>query len=845
MAVLRTDYVRISHARFLDCFWPVPPTDSASFKEQTRSSRAFKLKLKHITETSRGKTPTDLLIRYVREHKLAEGFKFSLQASEGSPDASDTGNWAQLVREGDAKPEWAKPAVLFKFCDTDPFRELDQVRRGDYHSYPYYGEDDDYDGQKESLITLRDNIAATVQRYFVDQHLTAVFVVMLYDSTVRLSRWDRDGVLFSKRIDYIKNLDVLPDVFRRLSMLTDEQLGCDPTVTPVLPGTADYNLMETLSAARPDDFPLEEGTVVEGDTEDASRVFACFREAFADGLSKSKSGARWRLSIPVGGDGASHDFLVGSPFMYEYGADSDCRNGRAYIAVDCETGCFVFLKDAWRIAADDGVRPREGQVLAHLNQAGVPHVPTLVCEADLQASKTCTFVQPRDPSDDDEVDSDGDTDYDAVYAVDHTGYNTQPQKHYRIATRELCVTLHLSFETGPQLLSTLKDCLIAHAEAVKAGYIHGDISYSNLMIYPSIHRDFGTSTVRWQGMLIDWELNRPAKPNRYRLSNYSRRRHRTWISASSAYCANTMKEIDVADELESFLWSILFIAVRFLRTNFSPKDVDGFIERFCKYTLSPRHCACHMSVLKQQALLRGQFDNAYRYVFKGHDAQGDLVDTPMNAFFDEYLHLCHAAYVPRMCGPTWKIYPRPQPRENETREDAGMDKIEARELAKKLDDHSAVLELIDRTLRMDWPRDEHAGDQWMMSKRAEKEKKEKEEKERQEKEEKEKDDVAAAEDGAKENDMGGRGREKRVRKAAAKNNSRRAVPKRNKRPAAGSKSRTLVASRKINHPAQKEPPPQQEDDNPLKRRRNPVRSTRQTVQDQPPEEPPTKRRRRC
>lgn len=60
---------------------------------------------------------------------------------------------------------------------------------------------------------------------------------------------------------------------------------------------------------------------------------------------------------------------------------------------------------------------------------------------------------------------------------------------------------------------------------MKAGYIHGDISYSNLMIYPSIHRDFGTSTVRWQGMLIDWELNRPAKPNGYRLSEYARCQH--------------------------------------------------------------------------------------------------------------------------------------------------------------------------------------------------------------------------------------------------------------------------------------------------------------------------------
>ncbi len=313
-----------------------------------------------------------------------------------------------------------------------------------------------------------------------------------------------------------------------------------------------------------------------------------------------------------------------------------------------------------------------------------------------------------------------------------------------------------------------------------------------------------------------------------------------------------MKEIDVADELESFLWSILFIAVRFLRTNFSPKDVDNFIERLCKFTLRPQYCTCEMSQLKQQALRRGEFYSSFRHVFTGHDAQGDSVDTPMNTFFDEYLHLCHAAYVARRCGPAWALYPRPRPRQNDKREDAGAGKIQARELAKKLEDHSAVLELIDRTVGMDWPRDEHAGDQWVMYQKAqrEKEKKEQEEKEREEKEkereemereEKEKEDVAAAE----ENAMGGRlGQEKRVRKVAAKDNSRRAVSKRNKRTAAGSKSRALVASRKINDPAQKEPPQQQEDDNPLKRRRNPVRSTRQ-AQNRPPEEPPTKRRRRC
>lgn len=389
-------------------------------------------------------------MKHVNTHKVAQGFYLS-------PDPSlyleSLDGWAELSRVDDAKPNWAKPRVLFRFVDHDPYQELEPclLPRGSHVPADYH------DSHKVYREEVRQDIARTVQHHFVVQHVTAVFVVIIHRFQLRLSRWDRDGTIFSKIVNYTNPTGALSDVLWRISMLTDEQLGSDPTVTPVLPGSPDYQLMEDMRKARPEDHPCENGAKIEGNWRNTSREFAYVRERFSKSLEDTE--ARWKLAIPLE-DGSNHSFLAATPFSHQSGLQVDGRNGRAYIALDCKSKRFVFLKDVWRYACDDDVRLREGEVLSKLNNAKerVYFVPTLVCERDLpgQQTKTRDFYK-RPPYVEHEF---GDINaYNAVWPRDAMGNAIVRKAHYRFAVREVCISLYDGIKSGKLLLSVFRDCL--------------------------------------------------------------------------------------------------------------------------------------------------------------------------------------------------------------------------------------------------------------------------------------------------------------------------------------------------------------------------------------------------
>ncbi|EJF59480.1 hypothetical protein DICSQDRAFT_172075 [Dichomitus squalens LYAD-421 SS1] len=82
----------------------------------------------------------------------------------------------------------------------------------------------------------------------------------------------------------------------------------------------------------------------------------------------------------------SHAYLMGKP---TFRALELLGHGmRGYVAYECETGRFVWLKDMWR--ASYMLTKTEGEVLWKLNAAGVSHVPTLVCDGNVHDQATIT-----------------------------------------------------------------------------------------------------------------------------------------------------------------------------------------------------------------------------------------------------------------------------------------------------------------------------------------------------------------------------------------------------------------------------------------------------------------------
>ena len=366
----------------------------------------------------------------VQKFKLWPRHKLTLCSSD--PTAF---SWAYVEPLKDPRPCWARPRVLFRFCDIDPGH--DTLPTG-------------YDPARETSeagalqTALWRDVCTQVQRHFTLQQLSALYVVLVRDDAAfRVTRWDRTGVVATDWVDCADKPSLLADLFWRASMVSDEQLGFDATATPVLPGTLEHELMDRLARPRADDFDCEPGTTVEGDLEGSGRAFKFARAEFKRTLAGSPflgdGQPRWKLSVPSPAPGdPPREFLVGAPLKCEKGAFFDWRNARGYLALDCQTEGFVFLKDTWRELDQQPDGASEGDCLTKLNGAGVPHVPTLLCHADLEDTETpVPDAAARD--------------------VEEEGELTR-RRHYRMAVKEFCLPLsHIL--NGRQFVSAVRDCI--------------------------------------------------------------------------------------------------------------------------------------------------------------------------------------------------------------------------------------------------------------------------------------------------------------------------------------------------------------------------------------------------
>ena len=360
--------------------------------------------------------------------------KHSLCLDTTPPNAEP--EWGHIEPIDDPRPAWARPQVLFLFVN------------------------DDSESPGPSELYRPEDVLLKVQHRFTVQQLTAVFVVVVGYDFVQPMRCDRSGRIISCPENYVRDPAVLPDLFWRLSVLTDTQLGLDPTASPVLPGTPDYDLMHTLAERHDDiDIPWEDGKDVPpmpkvpavGDEPVEPQHWIHERSWFRTLLEPSEDSCDferdkpfWRLTVPDDEDpDAPREFLIGMPLSHRQseGTSIDERNTRVYIAYDCKRKTFVCLKDCWREVEAEGVAlEREGQVLRKLNDAGVPYVPTLVCEADLpgQVTRTPEFWTKWDGFPDKE----------------------KPTKfwHYRMVTEEVCMELS-EVKTSRLLVSIMHDCI--------------------------------------------------------------------------------------------------------------------------------------------------------------------------------------------------------------------------------------------------------------------------------------------------------------------------------------------------------------------------------------------------
>ncbi|EJF59474.1 hypothetical protein DICSQDRAFT_172068 [Dichomitus squalens LYAD-421 SS1] len=492
------------------------------------------------------------------------------------------------------------------------------------------------------------------------QHRTAVFMLLVIGRRFRILRWDRAGVIVTPSVDYYEEPDELCDFLWRISHVSDTTLGFDPTAIRLSPSDPDWVKMEEYAVALESDVSSAPRTLQPGEleqpapgSEESPVVFDYVRTMFAQSIA-DRRWPRYRLSVCQGSN--HQEFLVGKPTFCASGAIG--RGTRGFVAIDCQTGCFVWLKDAWRVSYEK-VEP-EGSILARLNaDPEIKDVPTLLCHGDVLCQKTLTATwweaanplpstrkskrsknaknameaAPSSTSDgsrgvkrkrEDEPESLA-TDYRADCPM-------RQHNHYRVVVKEVGLPLK-KFRDGIQLVHILLDCHTTHGlAATRPGIniLHRDISDSNIIIVPKVVQANSNSPrlLNWTGVLTDWEMSKPTASHGDLTPARQPLRSGDW-QFKSAYLLNNSGGTTIPDELESIVLILIYYCVRYLDSSIERHSaVATFLDEFYDcFTVQDGVVKC--GERKATLLAQGQLVH--------YDPAEGLIPICFNAFPLDYL----------------------------------------------------------------------------------------------------------------------------------------------------------------------------------------------------------------
>ncbi|KAH9888449.1 hypothetical protein C8Q73DRAFT_794207 [Cubamyces lactineus] len=658
--------VPLSLDEFYDIFLPVS-LDRKSHRRSTTLRAAFSQLDQGGDKLWHTQAIVDQFKKVVNDPKLAPGLKLDLSPH---PPVDPEDGWAAVNQKidgalfhGGCKLTNGRPnhvehlvSVVFKggdVAENDPFRNICEK------ASLVQGPEPDTSSQLSRAQFTKD-----AEKFFSRQPRTHLFTLFVVSRYFRIMRWDHSGVVITPPADYVAHPELLYEFLWRVGRASKAQLGFDPTATLIKRGSPEYKLMDQLSQPVATDLPAKRWEPVADGSE--NNVFEYVRTMFRNSLAKDWP--RWKLSIPQV-DGSTREFLVGKPCYLE--DELIGRATRGYVAVDPaaseEKKKFVWLKDTWRILY--GILEAEGVALEYLKQNAndLFGIPTLVCHGDLPGQSTLTpdiwekiareqrrsegvssvpkVVVPTVPANTEActVPSTGsrsrkrsredDDEQQEMLSRSHGAKRRkvnasdvkcplQRHVHYRIVVEEVGRPLK-TFENGHHLVSVIYDCIKAHRSAAQVGILHRDISRGNILIYPTVKemKDVDgfkgyRKGVTLHGLLTDWELAMDIKesdPRRHACSwPY---RLGTWNYMSIALIHDPAKTAEIADELESFFYILLYYAVRFLKSR-SCADARAYLESFFDdFGRRPNgefHCGVvKMLTVKTGELLTGQYPGSH------------------------------------------------------------------------------------------------------------------------------------------------------------------------------------------------------------------------------------------
>ncbi|KIM35916.1 hypothetical protein M413DRAFT_449536 [Hebeloma cylindrosporum] len=212
------------------------------------------------------------------------------------------------------------------------------------------------------------------------------------------------------------------------------------------------------------------------------------------------------------------------------------RATRGWPVFDLKAKNVAFLKDSWR--SDLEHLDKESSILKELTDAKVRNIPKYICGDDVpgQITRTQEFVG-------------------EAWKAGPTSESAKVKRLHHHLLTDFVGHRITKFKSSHELMKAIYDAYLAHTDAFKiCGILHRDISIGNVL-----------RSVEGNGILNDWDMARRVKD----IHSGPRQPGRTgtWLFMSIKLLKDPTDLHVLQDDLESFCYLVLYIALRYLPHN--------------------------------------------------------------------------------------------------------------------------------------------------------------------------------------------------------------------------------------------------------------------------------------
>ncbi|TFK66440.1 hypothetical protein BDN72DRAFT_146954 [Pluteus cervinus] len=348
---------------------------------------------------------------------------------------------------------------------------------------------------------LLGEIALSSLMQLSSQYRTHVFSMLVFPKSVRFLRWDRAGVIVTRKIPLAQSGNLVATFFHRLQFASPCARGVDETITtPRLSAEQETLIRQTLEVK--DDVPLLQVTI-------SGRRFVFPNSAF---------------------------------FNTHFARATRCFRAYNLDAKMGESKRGVF-KDSWRILRGKNEFERNEK----LRRAGVSNIPRIWCGEDvLRDLRTGGGLYHRTRTQEYQ--------HAPWTAVRSTSLHTF--RHYRQVMEELEGPL-TSCRNMKDVVTALRDASQAEAEAYeKANIMHADCGLSNVMI------KYEGDQVR--GYLIDWDMSQDLDDDPKWIGPVGQWRFMAARIQSYEFWEQGQQQ-DQVDDTETFFHDLVYVIVYYTR----------------------------------------------------------------------------------------------------------------------------------------------------------------------------------------------------------------------------------------------------------------------------------------